>query len=106
MLRQPPRTNRTDPLLPYTTLFRSHGGGVDPAPPAVHPRGAIANPSPRSETQSRAMFPRPPEQHASATPTILDTRQRCFTLSLSRQGCARLQPFENMQRQKIGRAHV
>src|SRR3546814_18297603 len=24
MLRRPPRSTRTDPLLPYTTLFRSH----------------------------------------------------------------------------------
>src|SRR3546814_4251634 len=24
MLRRPPRSTRTDPLFPYTTLFRSH----------------------------------------------------------------------------------
>src|SRR3546814_20523847 len=29
MIRRPPRSNRTDTLLPYTTLFRSHW----PAPP-------------------------------------------------------------------------
>src|SRR3546814_18781940 len=28
MLRRPPRTNRTDTLLPDTTLFRSSGGGI------------------------------------------------------------------------------
>src|SRR3546814_1993254 len=25
MIRRPPRSTRTDPLFPYTTLFRSHG---------------------------------------------------------------------------------
>src|SRR3546814_1121727 len=25
MIRRPPRSKRTDTLLPYTTLFRSHG---------------------------------------------------------------------------------
>src|SRR3546814_5313521 len=29
MLRRPPRSTRTDTLLPYTTLFRSRMGGLD-----------------------------------------------------------------------------
>src|SRR3546814_12432753 len=29
MIRRPPRSTRTDTLLPYTTLFRSHVGGQD-----------------------------------------------------------------------------
>src|SRR3546814_14413965 len=29
MIRRPPRSTRTDTLLPYTTLFRSHWQGVD-----------------------------------------------------------------------------
>src|SRR3546814_1212758 len=34
MIRPPPRTTRTDTLLPYTTLFRSHAqrGWFDPRP--------------------------------------------------------------------------
>src|SRR3546814_17523303 len=32
MIRRPPRSTRTDTLLPYTTLFRS-GSKVPPAPP-------------------------------------------------------------------------
>src|SRR3546814_13322210 len=52
-----------------------------------------------------AMVQRPTEQHASATPAIQDTRERCITRPLSRQGCARLQPFENMQRQTPVRRH-
>src|SRR3546814_17574735 len=38
MLRRPPRSTRTDTLLPYTTLFRSpeyQGGGETAAPSAV-----------------------------------------------------------------------
>src|SRR3546814_6988993 len=27
MIRRPPRSTRTDPLFPYTTLFRSHTAG-------------------------------------------------------------------------------
>src|SRR3546814_19812521 len=29
MIRRPPRSTRTDTLLPYTTLFRSHGTEVE-----------------------------------------------------------------------------
>src|SRR3546814_5096376 len=29
MIRQPPRTTRTDTLFPYTTLFRSERGALD-----------------------------------------------------------------------------
>src|SRR3546814_14492328 len=31
MIRRPPRSTRTDTLLPYTTLFRSRTGGVEHA---------------------------------------------------------------------------
>src|SRR3546814_13879301 len=31
MIRRPPRSTRTDPLFPYTTLFRSVGHGLFPA---------------------------------------------------------------------------
>src|SRR3546814_15415763 len=30
MIRRPPRSTRTDTLFPYTTLFRSRGGGGGP----------------------------------------------------------------------------
>src|SRR3546814_4769101 len=29
MIRRPPRSTRTDPLFPYTTLFRSASGSLD-----------------------------------------------------------------------------
>src|SRR3546814_5317807 len=34
MIRRPPRSTRTDTLLPYTTLFRSHAG-ADQQPGAL-----------------------------------------------------------------------
>src|SRR3546814_18300392 len=41
MRRRPPRSTRTDPLFPYTTLFRSEGalgGRVAAGHPQRHPR--------------------------------------------------------------------
>src|SRR3546814_16887872 len=36
MIRRPPRSTRTDTLLPYTTLFRANDGGDGPKPrPAI-----------------------------------------------------------------------
>src|SRR3546814_15691938 len=32
MIRRPPRSTRTDTLFPYTTLFRSGEGGLEPEP--------------------------------------------------------------------------
>src|SRR3546814_18798118 len=40
MIRRPPRSTRTDTLLPYTTLFRSDDE-VD-EPPALERRGIVA----------------------------------------------------------------
>src|SRR3546814_5971278 len=33
MKRRPPRSTRTDPLIPYTTLFRTHGDSTQLARP-------------------------------------------------------------------------
>src|SRR3546814_19183343 len=35
MIRRPPRSTRTDTLLPYTTLFRSHWHTADASKPAT-----------------------------------------------------------------------
>src|SRR3546814_10020613 len=37
MVRRPPRSPRTDTLFPYTTLFRSIGGGTNSALPGRVP---------------------------------------------------------------------
>src|SRR3546814_16948511 len=38
MIREPPRSTRTDPLFPYTTLFRSPGG------PSISKKALEGNP--------------------------------------------------------------
>src|SRR3546814_3359808 len=40
MIRRPPRSTRTDTLFPYTTLFRSGAGQVDPVGGEQHQLGA------------------------------------------------------------------
>src|SRR3546814_14877303 len=35
MTRRPPRSTRTDPLFPYTTLFRSSGALATLSPPSI-----------------------------------------------------------------------
>src|SRR3546814_14136003 len=40
MIRRPPRSTRTDTLLPYTTLFRSHTGRPPRRP--LRPRTALS----------------------------------------------------------------
>src|SRR3546814_6208378 len=39
MIRRPPRSTRTDTLCPYTTLFRSRGGGSGYRCERCHRRG-------------------------------------------------------------------
>src|SRR3546814_2190663 len=40
MIRRPPRSTRTDTLFPYTTLFRSDGGGGAWREPIAAPRNS------------------------------------------------------------------
>src|SRR3546814_14610573 len=47
MIRRPPRSTRTDTLLPYTTLFRSPW----PAPRRVHPLRSIGYHLPRCDAR-------------------------------------------------------
>src|SRR3546814_6752477 len=42
MIRRPPRSNRTDTLFPYTTLFRSDVHAAARIPRTVHARWSIA----------------------------------------------------------------
>src|SRR3546814_19951609 len=49
MIRRPPRSTRTDTLLPYTTLFRSEGFGnpaETPAPKSSPAPGSAPTPTP------------------------------------------------------------
>src|SRR3546814_15059712 len=42
MIRRPPRSTRTATLFPYTTLFRSVGGGGNPRPLEIEAGGSLA----------------------------------------------------------------
>src|SRR3546814_3909069 len=66
MIRRPPRSTRTDTLLPYTTLFRSGRGSSGTAPSRPSPRhapdprpahAAVAQVGPRRERQQRQQQP-------------------------------------------------
>src|SRR3546814_11966154 len=57
MIRRPPRSTRTDPLFPYTTLFRSpwhHRGMSDALPAGSTLADAVA--MPRVDGASRAVL--------------------------------------------------
>src|SRR3546814_7723833 len=49
MIRRPPRSTRTDTLLPYTTLFRSCRGSIGVRPARLRSRPAASAPAERSE---------------------------------------------------------
>src|SRR3546814_8498060 len=53
MIRQPPRSTRTDTLFPYTTLFRSHGYAVRIGEARIEPPGAPLIQRRFSHTSSR-----------------------------------------------------
>src|SRR3546814_953075 len=42
MIRRPPRSTRTDTIVPYTTLFRSQAGDVDVAAAGLQHGAAVA----------------------------------------------------------------
>src|SRR3546814_8483155 len=64
MLLRPPRSTRTDTLLPYTTLFRSPA----PALPRHVPKGGSADDGASSATSSVAKSPNPSPPVASPVP--------------------------------------
>src|SRR3546814_12395222 len=113
MIRRPPRSTRTDTLLPYTTLFRS---------PAIHDRGRHAEtdalhrkrhvqPEIEGIDTLRFLIRIQPEKtgsiilrrnskHGAARKTML--RQRIFPTIEP----IAIAPQPSDDRKKIGRAHV
>src|SRR3546814_15815341 len=55
MIRRPPKATRTEPLLPYTTLFRSH---VSDHPEPEHVHTAVRNPAGPQGSGDRDTAPR------------------------------------------------
>src|SRR3546814_12756241 len=68
MIRRPPRSTRTDTLLPYTTLFRSNPGRTED-PAALRRDGAPARPR-RTQDQDFGLHQRlwPPPRGAHRYP--------------------------------------
>src|SRR3546814_3088455 len=82
MIRRPPRSTRTDPLFPDTTLFRSLGqpaaaGRQPPADPHQHRRSRQAE-EPRP--LRRALRHRRSEEHTSELQSLMRTPYAVFCL--------------------------
>src|SRR3546814_5945324 len=92
MLRRPPRSNRTDTLFPYTTLFRSipfsvaHTPaqqrptvqGLYPPPPSTSARGASLTTS--RTTRHSAPLDRRSEEHTSELQSLMRISYAVFCL--------------------------
>src|SRR3546814_4618642 len=83
MIRRPPRSTRTDTLLPYTTLFRSRGHGRAcrhaarrpcpcPGPPAAEPSWRKGRRAPGSGPRS--------EEHTSELQSLMRISYAVFCL--------------------------
>src|SRR3546814_7712552 len=76
MIRRPPRSNRTDTLFTYTTLFRSHGSsrrGLRPASgsrPSARRETARTYPC-RADRRSRAGARWRSEEHTSELQSLM-----------------------------------
>src|SRR3546814_13843053 len=71
MLRRPPRSTRTDPPFPYTTLFRSHAYRAMPLLALCLPAAAHAAEAAEGDATIIATAPAPPsaaEARAAKTP--------------------------------------
>src|SRR3546814_2659255 len=69
MIRRPPRSTRTDTLFPYTTLFRSGGGGG-----SDYSYGYQAPQAPREKEQDRS------EEHTSELQSLMRISYAVFCL--------------------------
>src|SRR3546814_7552066 len=84
MIRRPPRSTRTDTLLPYTTLFRSRplnaemsmGQTIDDDP--VYP-GRISN-NVYSEEAARGFYAQRSEEHTSELQSLMRISYAVFCL--------------------------
>src|SRR3546814_7658598 len=74
MIRQPPRSTRTDTLFPYTTLFRSASPILILQPPA-----GLENPRDQREAQDEEARDRS-EEHTSELQSLMRTSYAVFCL--------------------------
>src|SRR3546814_3949589 len=83
MIRRPPRSTRTDTLFPYTTLFRSHDGGVD-----LRPRPCGAGHQAGARRPGRGDLPSArlrSEEHTSELQSLMRISYAVFCLKKKKQ---------------------
>src|SRR3546814_16684172 len=89
MIRRPPRSTRTDPLFPYTTLFRSRTGdhvlhivGVAGAVDVriVTVRRLVLDMARRNRDAARLLFRRRSEEHTSELQSLMRISYAVFCL--------------------------
>src|SRR3546814_8281117 len=120
MLRPPPRSTRTDTLLPYTTLFRSRprplrGAFLDrPAPSRAHDNDGLrlpARPPPRSSgTEKRVPGPPPQpshparsEEHTSELQSLMRISYAVFCLKKKKQKQSKCYPHKPTLHRRLNR---
>src|SRR3546814_3238318 len=82
MIRRPPRSTRTDTLFPYTTLFRSPGGGRRVAAPFR--RAARARRDPEQARRLAQDWTRS-EEHTSELQSLMRISYAVFCLKKKKQ---------------------
>src|SRR3546814_2823980 len=94
MIRRPPRSTRTDTLFPYTTLFRSAGGGVARVPVAGdrrhRPRRVPCSPRypavSMPHVRSTSLHPKSrSEEHTSELQSLMRISYAVFCLKKKKQ---------------------
>src|SRR3546814_7759008 len=83
MIRRPPRSTRTDTLCPYTTLFRSPGGGARRHAGAGHRPLAVADRRgrrPRADGLVRGALAARSEEHTSELQSLMRISYDVFCL--------------------------
>src|SRR3546814_2368107 len=85
MIRRPPRSTRTDTLFPYTTLFRSHDGGVVRTRDGRQGRGRIRRPRQvhagrRGTLRPLSLGPLRSEEHTSELQSLMRISYAVFCL--------------------------
>src|SRR3546814_6576445 len=88
MIRRPPRSTRTDTLLPYTTLFRSHLGNHENNEPEHDPvkdrwtiiRASSITCGKRKSNEQRAGQHQRSEEHTSELQSLMRISYAVFCL--------------------------